>query len=165
MPGQQGDNSECYLLESKGGESQEASPMTGGSGDGDPIMVYKESSDLGSPEVKILGEGRRVNGMVSERKRGSAERGEEEEEREDKEIDCGIMSWRPAFLQRFNTPPWLLFFFCLYGMALGEFLIHKNFLYFKACCSEENRSLDLLIKIACEISKSLAIERSFFFWQ
>ena len=36
------------------------------------------------------------------------------------DIRCGFLRWRPRFLQRFNNPPCLLFFFSLYALSLGE---------------------------------------------
>lgn len=45
---------------------------------------------------------------------GSEKRGDSDD------IQCGVLSWRPAFLRRFNNPQWLLFFFSLYAMALGK---------------------------------------------
>lgn len=44
---------------------------------------------------------------------------EEAEVKDDQEIKCGIMGWRPICLQRLNNPRCLLFFFSLYTLTLG----------------------------------------------
>lgn len=72
---------------------------------------------------KGMGEGV-TNGLTDDqqgvRRPNKESHGGSEKRGDSNDIQCGVLSWRPACLRRFNNPQWLLFFFSLYAMALGK---------------------------------------------
>lgn len=42
------------------------------------------------------------------------------EDKEEKDLQCGWRSWKPKFMQQFNSPKWFLFFFTVFSCVQGK---------------------------------------------
>ena len=76
------------------------------------------------PVNKGVSEEAAANGLMEDQQDACrpGKEGDDSDEKGDgfDDIQCGILSWRPRCLRRFNNPQWLLFFFSLYALSLGK---------------------------------------------